>query len=109
MLVVGAGIIGCEYGAIFATLGTEVALVDRRDVLLDSVGREIVETLTYHMRKQNMTRRLREAMARVFIDAHNRIVTKLESGKRILADTLLFALGWSGGYDVRGYYRLLRQ
>lgn len=64
MLVVGADIIGYEYGAIFATLGTEVTLLDRRDVLLDSVDREIVETLTYHMWKQNMTRRLREALVR---------------------------------------------
>jgi NAD(P) transhydrogenase len=79
-MVVGAGIIACEYGAIFATLGTEVTLIDRRDTLLAFVDREIVEILTYYMRKQNMTLRLGETVDKVFIDEHDRIVTALESG-----------------------------
>jgi NAD(P) transhydrogenase len=96
MVVVGAGIIGCEYSSIFATLGVEVTLVDSRDRLMDFVDREIVDTLTYHMRRRNMTLRLGEAVARVFIDERDRVVTELESGKRIVADTLLFSTGRQG-------------
>jgi NAD(P) transhydrogenase len=99
MVVVGAGIIGCEYSAIFATLGTEVTLVDRRDTLLEFVDREIVESLTYHMRRENMTLRLGEAVAKVFIDERDRIVTELESGKRIIAETLLFTIGRQGATE----------
>lgn len=96
MVVVGAGIIGCEYAAIFATLGVEVTLVDSRDRLMEFVDREIVDALTYHMRGQNVTLRLGEAVTQVFIDARDRVVTELESGKRIIADTLLFAIGRQG-------------
>lgn len=96
MVVVGAGIIGCEYGSVFATLGTEVTLVDRRDTLLDFVDREIVDALIYNMRRENMTLRLGEAVAKVFIDERNAIVTELESGKRIISDTLLFSIGRQG-------------
>ena len=96
MVVVGAGIIGCEYGSIFSMLGVEVTVVDSRDRLIDFVDREIVETLTYHMRRQNMTLRLGEAVTRVFIDDRDRVVTELESGKRIVADTLLFSIGRQG-------------
>lgn len=99
MVVVGAGIIGCEYGSIFATLGTEVTLVDRRDKLLDFVDREIVDTLVYHMRRENVTFRLGEAVAKVFIDERDSIVTELESGKRVISDTLLFAIGRQGATD----------
>jgi NAD(P) transhydrogenase len=96
MLVVGAGIIGCEYGAIFATLGVEVTVVDSRDRLMEFVDREIVETLTYHMRRQNMTLRLGEAVTKVFIDDRDRVITELESGKRIVTETLLFSIGRQG-------------
>src|SRR5690606_35490690 len=34
LLVVGAGVIGCEYASIFARLGSEVVLADRRTELL---------------------------------------------------------------------------
>jgi NAD(P) transhydrogenase len=46
MTVVGVGIIGCEYGSIFATLGVEVTRVDQRQSLLEFADREIVEALT---------------------------------------------------------------
>ncbi|MBM3222456.1 MAG: Si-specific NAD(P)(+) transhydrogenase [Candidatus Tectomicrobia bacterium] len=96
LVVVGAGVIGCEYASIFATLGTEVTLVDSRDRLLEFVDREIVDTLMYHMRRQNVTLRLGEAVARVFIDDRDRVVTELESGKRMVAETLLFSIGRQG-------------
>ena len=96
MVVVGGGIIGCEYASIFATLGVEVMLVDRRTTLIEFVDREIADTLIYHMRKANMTLRLGEAVASVFLDDRNRVVTALESGKRLIADTLLFSIGRQG-------------
>ncbi len=99
MVVVGAGIIGCEYGSIFATLGTEVTLVDRRTQLLEFLDRELVEALTFYMRGENITLRLGESVARVFIDERDRIITELESGKRIVSETLLFSIGRQGATD----------
>lgn len=96
LVVVGAGIIGCEYASIFATLGVEVTLVDRRTALMDFIDREIVDTLIYHMRRANMTLRLGEGVEQVLIDDRERIVTALESGKRLISDTLLFAIGRQG-------------
>ncbi len=96
MVVVGAGVIGCEYASIFAALGTEVTLIDQRDTLLDFLDHEIVDTLVYHMRQENIVLRLGEAVATVRIDDKNRVVTELESGKRVLAETLLFSIGRQG-------------
>lgn len=94
--VVGAGIIGCEYASIFATLGVEVILVDSRKTLMEFVDREVVDNLMYHMRRANMTLRLGEAVSQVFIDDRDRVVTELESGKRLIADALLFSIGRQG-------------
>lgn len=45
MLIVGAGVIGCEYASIYARLGSKVTLVDRRKELLRLVDHEIIESL----------------------------------------------------------------
>jgi NAD(P) transhydrogenase len=45
MLVLGAGVIGCEYASIFARMGVQVTLVDSRPELLGSIDREIVDAL----------------------------------------------------------------
>ncbi|HET9481077.1 MAG TPA: FAD-dependent oxidoreductase, partial [Candidatus Polarisedimenticolia bacterium] len=51
LTVVGGGVIGLEYASIFATLGIEVTVVDKRERLLDFVDREIMEALSYQMRQ----------------------------------------------------------
>ena len=51
MLVLGAGVIGCEYASIYAKMGIEVTLVDRRPQLLPSIDQEVVQTLAQHFKK----------------------------------------------------------
>ncbi|MEO5668513.1 MAG: FAD-dependent oxidoreductase, partial [Bdellovibrionota bacterium] len=55
LLVIGAGVIGCEYASIFARLGVKVTLVDRRKELLRSVDQEIVERLKKHFEEMEIT------------------------------------------------------
>ena len=95
LAVVGGGVIGVEYASIFATAGVQVTLVDRRDQLLDFVDREIVGELMHQMRKKDVTFRLGEAVARVeiFEEGRPEVELELESGKRIIADCVLFSIG----------------
>ena len=45
MIVVGGGVIGCEYASIFTAMGVEVTLVDGRERLLPFLDAEISELL----------------------------------------------------------------
>lgn len=49
VVVVGTGVIGCEYASTFAALGVEVHLVDGRDVLMPFLDAEISQRLTEAM------------------------------------------------------------
>ncbi len=49
MAVVGGGTIGCEYACTFAALGTEVHLIDSRDVLMPFLDGEISRALVVEM------------------------------------------------------------
>lgn len=99
LTVIGAGVIGCEYASIFATLGTRVTLVDKRGRLLPFVDGEIVDTLAYHLRENRVTMRLNESVAGVELvedDSGEKVRIHLESGKQIVSDMALYSIGRTG-------------
>jgi NAD(P) transhydrogenase len=96
MIVVGAGVIGCEYACIFGVLGVKVTLVDARAKLLDFVDEEIVENLIFHMRSYGVTFRLGDAVSRVEVQGPDRVIAHLESGKSIFGETVLYSAGRVG-------------
>jgi NAD(P) transhydrogenase len=95
LAVVGAGVIGVEYASIFAALGVSVTLVERRDRLLEFLDHEIVDELVHQLRNRNVTFRFGEAVEALSIteEPPRRAVLVLESGKRIVADMVLFSAG----------------
>ncbi len=99
LAVVGAGVVGTEYTTIFAALGVRVTLIDKRPVLLDFVDNEIADALVYQMRENRVTLRLGEAVASIDMvhDEHGkRVKIHLESGKQVVAEKVLYAIGRSG-------------
>jgi NAD(P) transhydrogenase len=100
MIVVGAGVIGVEYASMFGALGTKVTVVDKRDRVLNFLDGEIGEAFQYLLRRQNVTFRLREQVAGVDLDADGRGPrVRLESGKALMAETVLYAVGRQGDTD----------
>ncbi len=96
MVVVGGGVIGIEYGIMFATLGVRVTVVDGRKTLLDFCDREIVETLLFHARSLGISFRLGEDVIGIDRLKEKRIGIQLESGKRLITDTVLYTTGRVG-------------
>ncbi len=54
LMVLGAGVIGIEYAAIFSALGLAVTLVDTRDELLPFMDRELARILARELRRLGM-------------------------------------------------------
>jgi len=100
IIVVGAGVVGLEYASFMAAVGVEVTLIDQRPTILDFVDREIVDALSYHLRQMGMTFRFGEKVTRVGIDpARELVFAELESGKKIQAEMLLYAVGRQANGD----------
>ncbi|HYZ85954.1 MAG TPA: Si-specific NAD(P)(+) transhydrogenase [Bryobacteraceae bacterium] len=99
LVVVGAGVIGCEYASMFAALGVRVTLVDKRTRLLPFVDEEIADALTYQLRENRVTMRLGEEVSSIepYKDEHGEHVRiMLASGKMIVADKALYSIGRTG-------------
>jgi NAD(P) transhydrogenase len=95
LVVVGAGVIGIEYASIFAALGTRVTVVEQRAQLLEFCDDQMVEALKYQLRDLGVTFRLGERVTSV--ERHNgETLTTLESGKRIVADAVMYSAGRQG-------------
>jgi NAD(P) transhydrogenase len=101
MVVVGGGIIGIEYASMFASLGVQVTLVDKRSRLLEFLDWEIVDELIHQMRDWNVTFRLGEAVEHLEIaeGTPRRATLFLESGKLITSDLVLFSVGRFGATE----------
>ena len=99
MIVVGAGVIGIEYASMMCALNVEVTIIDARPQLLDFADREIVESLLYAMRRAGATFRLGEKVVSVERDDRDRVIARLESGKRVIGEALLYTVGRQSNAD----------
>lgn len=99
--VVGAGVIGIEYASMFAALGIEVTLVDKRVRPLEFLDGELIDELLHQMRNMGVTFRLGEAVERLEIVERpsKHVVIYLESGKRLVSELVLFSAGRQGATD----------
>jgi NAD(P) transhydrogenase len=100
LIVVGAGVIGLEYASMLTALDIKVTIIDQRPTLLDFVDREMIEALSYHMRRRGATFRLGETVTRVEREPQGRVVAYLESGKRVHGGALLYTVGRQPNTDL---------
>jgi NAD(P) transhydrogenase len=105
MLVLGGGVIGCEYASMFAALKVKVTLVDARPDLLPFLDEELVADLRRAMEKLGVTFRLGQKWTRVGRQ-RTQIVVALEDGSTLAADKLLYAAGRGGNTAGLGLEKL---
>jgi NAD(P) transhydrogenase len=102
MAFVGAGVVGIEYAAMFAQLGIDVTVIEKRERPLEFLDAEIVDELMHQMRQRNVTFRLGETVASITADSAGaqRAVVLLESGKKVVADAVLYSVGRTAATDT---------
>jgi NAD(P) transhydrogenase len=96
MIVVGGGVIGLEYASMFKALDVEVTLVHEQPGLLGFIDHEIMDEFVHHLHDQGMVLRLGEKVSVVEKTDDGRARVILASGKRLVADLLLFTAGRTG-------------
>lgn len=99
MIVVGGGVIGCEYASIFAHLGIKITLIDIRPNILRNLDRELVEALQFQMRKAGVILHLGEKVEAVIVEGEDRVCVRCASGKVVRAEKLLYSIGRIGNSD----------
>ena len=102
MIVIGGGVIGCEYACIFAALGVKVTIINSKSRLLAHLDAEVGDKL-----REMMTARL-DVSVQVNVevkeiaveDQHARVT--LSDGQTLYADVVLFSAGRIGNTEGLG-------
>jgi NAD(P) transhydrogenase len=92
LLVVGGGVIACEFVSIFAALGVQVCVVDSHAQLLTYLSEDVVGVLADGFLGMGVTFHMQERVAEIRREGSGTL-TLLESGTQIRTDAVLYAQG----------------
>jgi NAD(P) transhydrogenase len=93
MAVIGAGVIGSEYGSTFTALGAKVHIVDGRDKLLGFLDVEVSQALMAAMERAGITFHWKENITKCESTPEKQVMLTFESGKTLIVDEVLVAAG----------------
>lgn len=100
LLVVGGGVIACEFATMFAALGTQVTLVDSHARPLGYLDADIGAELAGEFHDLGIQLCMNTRVASIARnESGDGVVLTTEAGELLQADTLLYALGREPNYD----------
>ncbi len=102
IIVVGGGVIGCEYACMFAELGASVTLIHPRDTLLDFIDAECRDHLLRAMSDEGIEIRLNTTIDEVIRQDNGTVLTRTDGGEQLTCDVLLWAAGRCSNTDDIG-------
>ncbi len=98
MILLGGGIIGCEFASMFLNLGVKLTMVDKRPEILASVDREIVFHLVDLLSSKGIKIELNADTTKLEV-GESGVRLHIADGRMIEADACLIALGRTGNTE----------
>lgn len=98
LCIVGAGVIGCEYATIFATIGTHVYLINDQKKILPHLDQEIADALVEEMQNSNIDILFNTSVESIHVPPSDQAPLEiyLKNKKKLKVDMFLFSAGRSG-------------
>lgn len=92
LIIIGAGVIGCEFATIFRALDTEVTIVEMMPHAISTEDEEISETIERELKKRKIKLILNTKVEKV-IKEDGGVVATLTDGSEISAEKILVSIG----------------
>lgn len=99
LVVIGGGVIGCEFASIFSQLGVPVDIVEFLPTLVSTEDIEISRRLTMGLKKQGINVHLQTAVES-YTKERDKILLNLSGGKQIETDLVLMSVGRKPFCDI---------
>ncbi|MDH3561625.1 MAG: Si-specific NAD(P)(+) transhydrogenase [Gammaproteobacteria bacterium] len=97
MLVIGGGVIACEFATLFAPLGVRVQLVDSHEHVLAYLDADIQHDLEEQLLDMGIQLHMQTRVQRIRREG-DRVLASLDNGESLESDVLLYALGREPNY-----------
>ncbi len=93
VLIVGAGVIGCEFAFILKELGAEVTIVEMLSHAVATEDEEISEILERELKKRKIKLILNTKIEKIEKNSEGDLTAKLSDGKEIKTEKVLVSIG----------------
>ena len=92
MIIVGGGVIGCEFGQFYRKLGTEITIVEMADYLLPFEDDDVAKQLARSFKKDKIKVMTSDSITKVEVN-DNGVTAELGSGKSLTAELMIVSVG----------------
>ncbi len=92
LLIVGGGVIGCEFAFIFSSLGSRVTVVDIMPTVLPMEDPDSAAAVAASLKKRGVVVRTGVKIERIALEGDGAVAT-LDSGERLAASRVLLSVG----------------
>jgi len=92
IIILGGGVIGCEFATVYSELGIETTVVEMLDSLVANLDADICKAVEKSLKKRNVN----VITGTKLVSAEpqkNKITAKLEDGSEVAAEKILVAIG----------------
>lgn len=94
LLIVGGGVIGCEFAGICAAMGVRVILVEAQPTIIPFIDEDLARRLQVMLKQQGIDLKTKTKILEVARDGRRARVS-LSDGAEVVADKVLIAIGRS--------------
>lgn len=94
IIIIGAGVIGCEFACIFRELGTDVTMVEMMPRAVSTEDPEISEILEKELKKKKI-KLITGVIVEKVEGQHDGMHVRLSDGKELIAEKILVSVGRS--------------
>lgn len=93
LLIIGAGVIGCEFASIFSELDTDITMVEMMPQMLPLEDKRLAKQFQSIFRKKGINVMLKSKVESVADYGPDSITVNLEGGEQVTAEKMLVSIG----------------
>jgi len=93
LLIVGAGVIGCELGTIFSSLGSRITMVEMMDQILPTEDKRVSRQLERVFQKRGIKVLTGTKLEKITEYRQDGLLARLENGEELEVDKVLICIG----------------
>lgn len=105
MVIIGAGVIGCEFACIFRELGTDITMVELLPRALSTEDEDISDIMEKELKKKKIKLLTSVKVESVTISSSG-VILKLSDGKELSAEKVLVSIGRSFNSEGLGLEKI---
>ncbi len=92
ILILGGGVIGCEFATVYSELGIKTTVVEMLDSLVENLDKDISKAVTNSLKKRKV--KINTGTKLVSVETKkDKVTAKLEDGSEVTAEKILVVIG----------------